>query len=77
MYKYWYTLNEDRTIKNLQKAKVCSNGVQISKADYEKYKAILASIPNKDGYDKHVKLYPDFTYTVDYTPIEIIEVDGE
>lgn len=75
MYKYWYVLNENGTIKSLMKAKLCSNGIQISKMDYEKYKSILADIPNKAGYDKYVKLYPDFTYTVEYILIEEIIVE--
>lgn len=78
MYKYWYVLKEDGTIKALYKQKSTpKNGVQITKAYYERYSAIVKSIPNRDGYDKTIHLYPDFTYTVDYTPIEIIEVDGE
>lgn len=77
MYKYFYTLNADGTINSLIKAKKCSNGVQISKADYEKYLSITTSIPQKEGYDLTIHLYPDFTYSVEYTPIEIIEVNDE
>lgn len=75
MQKYFYTLNEDGTIFSLVKAKKCSNGVQISKVEYDRYKDILANIPNRDGYDKIVKLYVDFTYTVEYIPMEVIEVE--
>lgn len=77
MQKYFYTLNEDGSIFSLVKAKKCTNGVQITRVDYDKYKSILTSIPEKEGYDKVVKLYPDFTYTVEYTPIEEVIVDEE
>ena len=78
MYKYYYILNEDGTIKSLNKSKkVSADGVQITKADYEKYSAIVKSIPQKEGYDLTIHLYPDFTYSVEYTPIEIIEVNDE
>lgn len=75
MQKYWYTLNDDGSIYALLKQKKCSNGVQITRVEYDKFKAILASIPNKEGYDRIVKLYPDFTYTVEYIPIEEIVID--
>lgn len=75
MQKYFYILNEDGSIQALMKTKYCSNGVQISKMEYEKYKSIFASIPEREGYDKYVKLYPDFTYTVEYVPIEEIIVE--
>lgn len=75
MQKYFYTLNADGTIFSLVKAKKCSNGVQITKVEYDRYKSILASIEDREGYDKVVKLYPDFTYTVEYIPIEVIEIE--
>lgn len=75
MQKYFYTLNEDGSIYSLIKAKSCKNGIQITKVEYDRYKSILAGIPNRDGYDKVVKLYPDFTYTVEYIPIEEIVVE--
>lgn len=76
MYKYYYVLNEDGTIKSLWKVKKAPvGGVKISKADYERYIAIIRSVPDKEGYDKVVHLYPDFSYTVEYLPIEVVIVD--
>lgn len=76
MQKYFYKLNADGSIYALYKQKNSpSNGIQITKVEYERYKSILANIPNKEGYDKIVKLYPDFTYTVEYIPIEEIIVE--
>lgn len=78
MYKYYYTLNSDGTINALYKSKkIPSNGVQITKADYEKYSAIVKSIPQKEGYDLTIHLYPDFTYTVEYSPIEEIVINED
>jgi len=76
MQKYFYKLNADGSIYALYKQKTApSNSVQISKTEYDRYRSILANIPNRDGYDKVVKLYPDFTYTVEYIPIEEIVVE--
>lgn len=77
MQKYFYTLNSDGSIFSLVKAKKCSTGIEITKTDYDKYRLILSSIENRDGYDKVVKLYPDFTYSVEYVPIEEIIVDED
>lgn len=76
MYKYYYILNEDGTIKALQKSKKApAGGIQTTKANYERYIAIIRSVPDREGYDKIVHLYPDFTFTVEYLPIEVVIVD--
>lgn len=76
MQKYFYKLNADGSIYALYKQKTApSNSVQISKVDYERYKSVLVGIPDREGYDKVVKLYPDFTYTVEYVPIEEVIVE--
>lgn len=70
MYKYFYTLNADGSIFSLLKQKKApKNSVQITKEEYDSYLSIFLSVPDKEGFEKNVKLYPDFTYTVDYTPI--------
>lgn len=74
MTKYWYVLNEDGTIKVLYKQKAQpKNGVQITRVQYDKYLEIIRNVPEKDGYEKTIHLYPDFTYTVEYAPIVIEE----
>lgn len=78
MYKYYYVPNSDGTIKSLWKAKKApEGGVQTTKANYERYLAIIRSVPDREGYDKIVHLYPDFTFTVEYLPIEVVIVDDE
>lgn len=69
--KYFYKLNDDESIKALYKgSKVQKNCIEITKEDYERYKEILASIEEKEGYQKLVTLYVDFTFEVEYIPVE-------
>lgn len=76
MYKYFYVLNEDGTINSLQKSKKAPiGGVQITKAEYERYIAIINGVPEREGYDAVIHLYPDFTYTVEYVEVEVIIVN--
>lgn len=77
MYRYFYKLNNDGTIKALYKQKnTLKNGVEISAMEYNAYKDIIANVEQREGYEAIIKLYPDFTFTVEYTPIEVIEING-
>ena len=70
-----YIKVENNVIKMLgMSSKVPWDCTEIEKKQYDYYKSILASIPNKSGYTKKVTLYIDGKYDVDYTAIvEAIE----
>lgn len=46
------------------------NMTEVSKEDYDKYQSIIDNIEDKEGYVTVITMYIDFSYTVDYVPIE-------
>lgn len=43
---------------------------EITKDAYDKYLDITRSIEYKEGYETHLTLYTDFTFTVEYIPLD-------
>lgn len=73
MYKYYIKTNNNIITMLGKSKKIPSGCTEISKADYDNYKSIIASIPSHSGYTKKVTFYIDGTYDVEYLPIVEIE----
>lgn len=43
---------------------------EVTKDAYDKYLDITRSIEYKEGYETHLTLYTDFTFTVEYIPLD-------
>lgn len=70
MYKYYYK-KTDGVIEFLGKSKkIPKNCEEITMEDYEKYISVLSGIEDKEDCLKVVTLYVDFTFEVEYVPIE-------
>lgn len=50
---------------------------EITRLEYNNYKDIIESIPDRDGYIKKVTLHKDGSYEVEYIPMIIVEEDNE
>lgn len=73
--KYYVKIVNNDIISFGRGNKVPKNNTEVSERKWNELKDILASIPNKDGYDKYVHLHIDGIYEVEY--IEIIEEEEE
>jgi len=68
--KYYYK-ESNGVIQYIGKGKrVPKTCVECTAEDYNRYYEITNSIPDKVGYETVLTLYVDFTYTVDYIPVE-------
>ena len=71
--KYFYLTKNEKTIAVLGSGKKVPNKPgyhEISESQYNAYMNTLASIEDREGYEKLVTLYLDGTYDVHYKPIE-------
>lgn len=50
---------------------------EITRQEYNNYKSIIESIPDRDGYIKKVTLRKDGGYQVEYIPMVIVEETDE
>lgn len=72
--KYYIKINEKNIITAIGSSKkIPANSIQISKKEYDEYKAIMAAVPRKDGYKLIITLYVDKTCIVEYVPEVIPE----
>lgn len=68
--KYYYKAINN-IIQYLGKSKkVPKTCTEITKDAYDKYLDITRSIEAKEGYETHLTLYTDFTFTVEYIPLD-------
>lgn len=76
-YRYYIKTNNNVIASLGRTSRLPNNVTEITQAQYDNYKTILASIPNRAGYTKKVTLYVDGTYDVEYTEIVEVTEEGE
>lgn len=77
--KYYYmTLDANECITSVGTTYTLTREMtEITRQEYNNYKVIIESIPDRDGYLKKVTLHIDGSYEVEYIPMVIVEDDEE
>lgn len=69
--RYFYLSSDGVVIAYLGKGTlVPKNCTEVTKADYDRYCDIRDNVEQRDGYICLVTLYVDFSFTVEYIPVE-------